>query len=109
MSLTNVSYGGSMSYKIGLIPGDGIGREVVPEGVRMLEALGRRFGFDPIFKEFPYKVETIIRQDLQDRQDFFVVSGKNNEIFVRCVGQRKNSAVSGLYCSLSSGKREKIH
>lgn len=43
-----------MPYKIGLIPGDGIGREVVPEGVRALEALGRKFGFDPIFEEFPY-------------------------------------------------------
>ena len=28
-------------YKIALIPGDGIGKEVVPEGVRVLEAAGR--------------------------------------------------------------------
>lgn len=32
-------------YRIALIPGDGIGQEVVPEGVRALEAAGRRFGF----------------------------------------------------------------
>jgi len=31
-------------YKIALIPGDGIGTEVVPEGVRVLEAVGSRFG-----------------------------------------------------------------
>jgi tartrate dehydrogenase/decarboxylase/D-malate dehydrogenase len=32
-------------YKIAVIPGDGIGLEVVPEGMRVLEAAGRRFGF----------------------------------------------------------------
>ncbi|WP_182085912.1 tartrate dehydrogenase [Aureimonas sp. ME7] len=32
-------------YKIAVIPGDGIGLEVMPEGVRMLEAAAARFGF----------------------------------------------------------------
>jgi tartrate dehydrogenase/decarboxylase/D-malate dehydrogenase len=35
----------SRSYKIAVIPGDGIGKEVVPEGVRALEAAASRFGF----------------------------------------------------------------
>jgi tartrate dehydrogenase/decarboxylase/D-malate dehydrogenase len=43
-----------MTYRIALIPGDGIGQEVVPEGVRTLEALALRFGFDVAFQEFPY-------------------------------------------------------
>jgi tartrate dehydrogenase/decarboxylase/D-malate dehydrogenase len=33
------------TYKIALIPGDGIGNEVVPEGIKVLMAAGRRFGF----------------------------------------------------------------
>ena len=33
-------------HRIAVIPGDGIGKEVVPEGVRVLEAAGRRFGLD---------------------------------------------------------------
>ncbi|WP_119680844.1 tartrate dehydrogenase [Indioceanicola profundi] len=33
-------------YKIAAIPGDGIGTEVVPEGIRVLEAAGRRFGIE---------------------------------------------------------------
>jgi tartrate dehydrogenase/decarboxylase / D-malate dehydrogenase len=33
------------TFSIGLIPGDGIGKEVVPEGVKVLEAAGRKFGF----------------------------------------------------------------
>jgi isocitrate/isopropylmalate dehydrogenase len=31
------------TYCIAVIPGDGIGKEVVPEGLRVLEAVGRRF------------------------------------------------------------------
>lgn len=32
-------------YRIAVIPGDGIGAEVVPEGIRALEAAASRFGF----------------------------------------------------------------
>lgn len=43
-----------MAYKIALIPGDGIGKEVVPEGVRVLNFLASRFDFQMEFTEFPY-------------------------------------------------------
>ncbi len=33
------------SYRIAVIPGDGIGKEVVPEGVRVLEKAAKRHGF----------------------------------------------------------------
>src|SRR5438876_9973539 len=33
-------------YRIAVIPGDGIGKEVVPEGVRVLEAAAKKFGFE---------------------------------------------------------------
>ena len=33
-------------YNIAVIPGDGIGKEVVPEGVRVLEAAAKKFGFE---------------------------------------------------------------
>ena len=40
------------TYKIAVIPGDGIGKEVMPEGLRVLEAAAQRFGialeFTPI-------------------------------------------------------------
>jgi tartrate dehydrogenase/decarboxylase / D-malate dehydrogenase len=31
-------------YRIAVIPGDGIGQEIVPEGIRVMEAVGSRFG-----------------------------------------------------------------
>ena len=33
-------------YRIAVIPGDGIGKETVPEGVRVLEAAARKYGFE---------------------------------------------------------------
>ena len=36
---------GGRTYRIAVIPGDGIGKEVVPEGVRVLEAAAKRHGF----------------------------------------------------------------
>ncbi len=42
------------AFQIALIPGDGIGREVVPEGVRALKALAVRYGFEVKFDTFPY-------------------------------------------------------
>ena len=34
------------SYRIAVIPGDGIGKEVVPEGVRVLETVAQKFQFE---------------------------------------------------------------
>jgi tartrate dehydrogenase/decarboxylase/D-malate dehydrogenase len=33
-------------YRVAVIPGDGIGKEVVPEGVRVLEAAAKKYGFE---------------------------------------------------------------
>jgi tartrate dehydrogenase/decarboxylase / D-malate dehydrogenase len=46
-----------MTYRLALIPGDGIGKEVIPEGVRVLEALGRDFGFGLEFEPFDYSCQ----------------------------------------------------
>jgi tartrate dehydrogenase/decarboxylase/D-malate dehydrogenase len=44
----------SEPHRIAVIAGDGIGQEVVPEGVRVLEAVGRRFGIDLAFTSFDW-------------------------------------------------------
>jgi tartrate dehydrogenase/decarboxylase/D-malate dehydrogenase len=45
------------THRIALIPGDGIGKEVVPEGVRVLEAVGQRFGIRFAWDEFDWSCE----------------------------------------------------
>src|SRR5262245_41556877 len=44
-------------HKIAVIPGDGIGNEVVPEGLRVLEAAGRKFGLSFEFTHFDWSCE----------------------------------------------------
>jgi tartrate dehydrogenase/decarboxylase/D-malate dehydrogenase len=49
------------SFSIAVIAGDGIGKEVVPEGIRVLEAAGRRFGFQFNWHEFDWSCETFLK------------------------------------------------
>ena len=44
-------------YKIAVVPGDGIGKEVMPEGLRALEAVGAKFGVDYEFTEFGWNCD----------------------------------------------------
>src|SRR5689334_7116790 len=41
-------------YRVAVIPGDGIGKEVVPEGVRVLEAAAKKFGFELRLDHFDF-------------------------------------------------------
>jgi tartrate dehydrogenase/decarboxylase/D-malate dehydrogenase len=45
------------SHKLAVIPGDGIGREVIPAGLAVLEAAAPRFGFTLDRTEFPWGCE----------------------------------------------------
>ena len=49
--------GAARRYRIALIPGDGIGNEVVPEGQRVLEAAARRYGFELTWQHFDWSCE----------------------------------------------------
>src|ERR1044071_4492814 len=48
------------SYRVAVIAGDGIGREVVPEGIAVLETAARRYGFALEWKEFDWSCETYV-------------------------------------------------
>jgi isocitrate/isopropylmalate dehydrogenase len=49
------------TYNIGLIPGDGIGPEVVAEGVKVLRSLMKDEGFDCNLVEYPYSGEYYLK------------------------------------------------
>ena len=75
------------TYKIAVIPGDGIGREVVPEGVRVLQAAAERFDFKLQFDEFDFascdyylKHGKMLPEDWKDR------IGRHDAIFFGAVG-----------------------
>lgn len=45
------------TYKIITIPGDGIGKEVIPESCRVLDAVANTFGFSLQYKNYEYSCE----------------------------------------------------
>lgn len=51
----------SKTIKVAVIPGDGIGKEVMPEGVRVLEAAGRKHGLNFEWQEFDWSCETYLK------------------------------------------------
>jgi tartrate dehydrogenase/decarboxylase/D-malate dehydrogenase len=50
-----------MTHRIAVIPGDGIGKEVMPEGVRALDAASRRFGFKLALDHFDWNCERMVK------------------------------------------------
>ncbi|MCS6890461.1 MAG: tartrate dehydrogenase [Rhodovarius sp.] len=51
----------SRRYRIAVIPGDGIGKETVPEGLRVLDAAARRFGFELALTEYDWSCDTYLK------------------------------------------------
>ena len=49
------------AHRIALIPGDGIGREVTPAAVEVVEAIGRRHGLSFTFREFDWSCDRFVR------------------------------------------------
>ncbi len=45
-------------YKIAVIPGDGIGKEVMPAGVSVLQTVANEHGFKLSFTDYPWSCET---------------------------------------------------
>ncbi len=46
------------THRIAVIPGDGIGKETVPESLKVLDAAARRFGFDLALTHYDWSCET---------------------------------------------------
>ncbi len=74
-------------HRIAVIPGDGIGKEVVPEGLRVLDAAARKFGIDLALDHFDFasceyfaKHGTMMPADWKDR------IGGHDAIFFGAVG-----------------------
>ena len=76
-----------MDYKIALIPGDGIGQEVVPEGVRALEALAVRHGFGVRFETFPYGCGYYLKHGMMMPEDGLEALAAFDAILLGAVGE----------------------
>lgn len=48
------------TYRINVIPGDGIGQEVIPAGLRIAECVAQQHGFDLQYQQFDWRCETYL-------------------------------------------------
>ena len=57
------------TYRIAAVPGDGIGKETVPEGLRVLEAAASRFGFKLKTTDYDWSCERYTKLGAMMPQD----------------------------------------
>ncbi len=75
------------SLKIAIIPGDGIGREVMPEGMRVLEAAARRHGINLEFDEFDFaSCDYYRKHGIMMPEDWQDLIGGHDAIYFGAVG-----------------------
>ncbi len=74
------------SYRIATIAGDGIGKEVLPEAIRALEAAGSRFGFSFEWQEFPWNCESYLETGRMMPEDGLEQLRPHDGIFLGAVG-----------------------
>jgi tartrate dehydrogenase/decarboxylase/D-malate dehydrogenase len=74
------------TFNIAVIAGDGIGKEVVPEGIRVLEAAGQHFGFRLQCHAFDWSCETYVHTGKMMPDDGLAQLRPFDAIFLGAVG-----------------------
>jgi len=75
-----------MKHTIAVIPGDGIGKEVIPEGMRALDHAGRRFGVEFAWQSFDWSCETYLKTGRMMPADGIDILRGFDAIFLGAVG-----------------------
>jgi len=74
------------TYEVAVIPGDGIGKEVVPEGMRVLEAAARRYGFALEWQHYDWSCERFAKSGAMMPKDGLDQIKGMDGIFLGAVG-----------------------
>jgi len=73
-------------YKIAVIPGDGIGKEVVPEGIRVLDAVASKFDISFTWDHFDWSCETYAKTGRMMPEDGLDRIRHHDCVFLGAVG-----------------------
>ena len=73
-------------HRIAVMPGDGIGKEVVPEGLRALEAAARKFAIAIEWREFDWNCDYYAKHGRMMPEDWFETLSPHDAIFYGAVG-----------------------
>ena len=86
-------------YKVAVIRGDGIGVEVIEEGIKVLEALSEQFDISWQFEEHPWSSEYYIKNGQMMPSDGLDILAKADVIYLGAVGHvdiQDHVTLSGL-------------
>jgi tartrate dehydrogenase/decarboxylase / D-malate dehydrogenase len=79
--------GNGAQYRIAVIPGDGIGREVTPAALEVLEAAGRAHGFRLELTEYPWGCDYFVEHGRMMPADAIDTLRDADAIFLGAVGR----------------------
>ena len=74
------------TYHIAVIPGDGIGKEVMPEGVRVLDAAARKFGFTLSLDHFDWNCDRLVKSGEWMPENWKELVGGHDAIYFGATG-----------------------
>ena len=74
------------TFKLAVIEGDGIGHEVIPEGLRVLEAAGKKFGLSYQMTHFDWSCEVYAKTGRMMPEDGLEQLKKFDAVFLGAVG-----------------------
>ena len=73
-------------HRIAIIPGDGIGKEVVPEGLRVLDAVASKFNIQFEWEHFDWSCDYYLKHGSMMPADWKEQVGNHDAIFFGAVG-----------------------
>jgi tartrate dehydrogenase/decarboxylase / D-malate dehydrogenase len=73
-------------FNIAVVAGDGIGKEVVPQGIGVLEAVGRKFGLTFSFDEKPWSCDHYLKHGVMMPEGGLTEIRHHDAIFLGAVG-----------------------
>jgi len=73
-------------FKIAVIQGDGIGKEVIPEGIKILESISTRFNISFLWDEFDWNCERFAKTGKMMPDNGFQLLEQKDAIFLGAVG-----------------------
>ena len=76
----------SSTHRIALIPGDGVGREVIPAGVAVLKKVAQRHGFALDLVEFPWSCDFYLHAGRMMDADGFDRLREFDAIYLGAIG-----------------------
>ncbi len=74
------------SYDIAVIPGDGVGKEVAREAVKMLTVVADKYGFGVKVEDFEWSCDYYLKQGEMMPKDILDILKDFDAIFLGCIG-----------------------